>query len=97
MNLNKREMTRHIARNTSLTYAQARQAVDALIEVCFDTLAAGGSIAIDNFLILRVQRIERDNPGKLLRDGKLVEVARVQQRVQVKLSEKLRRAMKEQR
>lgn len=94
MALNKREMTRYIARNTSLTYAQSRDALDALIDVCFETLASGGTIAIDNFLILKVQRIERENPGQVLRHGQLVEAGRVQHRVKARVSQKLHEAMK---
>ena len=94
MSLNKREMTRHIARQTSLTYAQSREALDALIEVWFETLANGGTIAIDNFLILSVQRIERQNPGKVLRNGQLVDASPVQYQLRVKPSEKLKVAMK---
>ena len=95
MALNKREMTRYIARHTSLTYAQSREALDALLEVWFNTLAAGESIAVDHFLSLHVQRIERNNPGKLLRHGQLVDAGKVQYRLQIRPSEKLQHAMKD--
>lgn len=68
MSLNRRNMTRQIARQTSLTEAQADEALMALIQIWTEALTSGGKIAIDNFLTLEFRRIERHalNTGRLL-------------------------------
>lgn len=59
MSMNKRRTVRGIARRTGLTHEQSRQAVEALIALWSEALVDGERIAIDNFLILKVNLVRR--------------------------------------
>ncbi len=98
MALNKRDMVRHVARYTDLTQGQAREALDRLIELWMEELARGGSIAVDDFLILKVVRIERQ-PGRAGQvrspDGRLVDAPPVQYRLSARPGRQLRERIRE--
>jgi nucleoid DNA-binding protein len=95
MALNKRAMVRHLARATGLTQTQARAALDALLDLWFDELARGGGIAVDNFLILQTVRVQRAASGQLRTPaGALVPAPAAHTRVTVRLSRRLREALR---
>ncbi|CAG1013108.1 hypothetical protein ANRL4_04842 [Anaerolineae bacterium] len=68
---------------------------EALIEVWMEELSAGGRIEIQNFLVLEVREVDRgENAGQLLVGGKLRRAPRKVRQVVVRVSKKLRRALK---
>jgi nucleoid DNA-binding protein len=89
--MNKQQTVRGIAQKTGLTYAQAEVAVEALIEIWGDELAAGGKIAIEHFLSLEYKAVERENTGQLhCYDGQTVIPPKVQYRLSATPSSELR-------
>lgn len=92
MSLNKRDSIRAVARRTSLTQKQAEEAVQALIDVWFEELAAGGKITIENFLVLQVKPMLGSDPNDV--DAVLRQYWRVTVRASHHLRERLNRPVK---
>lgn len=84
MSLNKRDTMRAVARRTSLTYKQADEAVQALIDIWFEVLSSGGKIIIENFLVLEVKPMIGSDPNDTY------DVSRTYSRVTARASRKLR-------
>lgn len=65
MTLTKKKMVREIGRRTRLTNREVKEVVETLIDVWTETLVAGERIEIQNFIVLEVKEVERNNTSYL--------------------------------
>lgn len=93
MTLNKNRMVREIGRRTRLKNREVQAMLETLIDIWMEELVAGGRIELENFIVLETQTIDRgENTGSLYRG----ESPRYIRRVNIRVSKRLRKLLKEQ-
>ena len=91
MTLNKNKMVREIGRRTRLKNRDVQLVLETLVNVWTEELVAGGRIELENFLVLETQIIDRGEQPGTLTSG---EAPRIIRRVTLRVSKKLRNALK---
>jgi nucleoid DNA-binding protein len=91
--MNKQTTIRAVARKTGHTYFEVQTMLEALIDVWADALAEGDHIAIQDFLTIKVTEIKTHRRGKLRNHQPNTPMRSKAYRVDVRASEKLRRAL----
>lgn len=69
MAINRRIMTRTLARQTGLTHNQVEDVLEKLIDLWKAELIAGGRIEMQGFMVLETVEIDRGKKGGILRSG----------------------------
>ena len=95
MSLDKNKTIAEVGRRTRLRNHDVQKMLEALIEVWSEELAASGRIELENFLVLEVKQIDRDEQsGVLIVGGKLCHAPRVIKRLTVRPSKFLKTRLK---
>jgi len=92
MSMAKQETIRAIGERTRLRSHDVQRMMEALIDIWFDELAAGGRIEIENFLVLEIKTIHRDpnNVGTLIVNGRSVHIPSTRRELTARASKHLR-------
>lgn len=69
MAINRRIMTRTLARQTGLTQPQVEDVLEKLIDLWKEELIAGGRIEMQGFMVLETVELDRGKKGGILRGG----------------------------
>jgi nucleoid DNA-binding protein len=91
--MNKQTTIRAVARKTGHTYFEVQTMLEALIDVWAEALVEGDHIAIQDFLTIKVTEIKTHRRGKLRNHQPNTPMRSKAYRVDVRASEKLRRAL----
>lgn len=89
--MNKQTTIRAVARKTGHTYFEVQTMLEALIAVWGEALANGESIAIQDFLTIKVTEMKTHRRGRLLHHRADTPMQKVAYRVDVRMSVYLKR------
>ncbi len=95
MTLTKNKIIRAIGRRTRLKNREVQAMLEALIEVWTEELVKGGRIELENFFVLKTERIDRgENAGVLLVSSSALKPPRFIWRVTLHTSKHLKLLLK---